>query len=308
MGDMITTFEKFSKNSLIITNADDENCRPIFNNKTITFGINKTADFMAKRITKNNIGYSFTCYAYGQRLGRINLKIMGKHNVYNALSAMAVANYYKIPFEYQKQALEGFLGVDRRNEYLGKIFNLYAYADYAHHPKELSATINAFNEKEEKYITVFQPHTYSRTKFLMNDFISVLINQQNLIIFYIVQYSNVPLIEGEQFGNPEIEQAVAEYAAPLKEAGIDALILSCTHYPFIKDVVEAEFGSEVTVIDPAEATAKLSKEALEKEGLLSDGEGSVTICCPADLERVKRLASRMLPLEQCQFKEITLIP
>ncbi|MBQ5672602.1 MAG: glutamate racemase [Phascolarctobacterium sp.] len=118
----------------------------------------------------------------------------------------------------------------------------------------------------------------------------------------------VPLIEGEQFGNPEIEQAVAEYAAPLKEAGIDALILSCTHYPFIKDVVEAEFGSEVTVIDPAEATAKLSKEALEKEGLLGDCEGSVTICCTADLERVKRLASRMLPLEQCQFKEITLIP
>ena len=118
----------------------------------------------------------------------------------------------------------------------------------------------------------------------------------------------VPLIEGEQFGNPEIEQAVAEYAAPLKEAGIDALILSCTHYPFIKDVVEAEFGSEVTVIDPAEATAKLSKEALEKEGLFGDCEGSVTICCTADLERVKRLASRMLPLEQCQFKEITLIP
>ena len=118
----------------------------------------------------------------------------------------------------------------------------------------------------------------------------------------------VPLIEGEQFGNPEIEQAVAEYAAPLKEDGIDALILSCTHYPFIKDVVEAEFGSEVTVIDPAEATAKLSKEALEKEGLLGDCEGSVTICCTADLERVKRLASRMLPLEQCQFKEITLIP
>lgn len=118
----------------------------------------------------------------------------------------------------------------------------------------------------------------------------------------------VPLIEGEQFGNPEIEQAVVEYAAPLKEAGIDALILSCTHYPFIKDVVEAEFGSEVTVIDPAEATAKLSKEALEKEGLLGDCEGSVTICCTADLERVKRLASRMLPLEQCQFKEITLIP
>lgn len=116
----------------------------------------------------------------------------------------------------------------------------------------------------------------------------------------------VPLIEGEQFDKPEIAEAVAEYAAPLKEAGIDALILSCTHYPFIKNVVEAEFGNEVTVIDPAEATAKLSKDALEKEGLLSIGEGNVTICCTADLERVKRLAARMLPLKHCEFKEISL--
>lgn len=182
MLDMITTFEAFSKNSLTIINADDENCRSIFNNKTITFGINRIADFMAKRIVKNGVGYSFTCYAYGQRLGRINLKIMGKHNVYNALSTIAAANYYKIPFEYQKQALENFLGVDRRNEYLGKIFNLDAFADYAHHPKELSATISAFNERGENYLTVFQPHTYSRTRFLMNDFISVLKEQNNLII------------------------------------------------------------------------------------------------------------------------------
>ena len=117
----------------------------------------------------------------------------------------------------------------------------------------------------------------------------------------------VPLIEGEQFGNPAVAEAVAEYATPLKEAGIDALILSCTHYPFIKDVVEAEFGAGVTVIDPAEATALLSKASLEKKGLLSDEKaGSVTICCTADLERVKRLATRMLPTEACSFKEISL--
>lgn len=117
----------------------------------------------------------------------------------------------------------------------------------------------------------------------------------------------VPLIEGEQFENPELVQAVAEYAAPLKEAGIDALILSCTHYPFIKNIVEAEFGDGVTVIDPAEATALSSKASLEKEGLLNNEEaGSVTICCTADLERVKRLAARMLPVEDCEFREISL--
>jgi len=119
----------------------------------------------------------------------------------------------------------------------------------------------------------------------------------------------VPLIEGEQFGDPPVAEAVAEYATPLKEAGIDALILSCTHYPFIKDVVEKEFGAGVTVIDPAEATAKLSKVSLEANGLLNnEAQGSVKICCTADLERVKRLAARMLPAEACRFQEISLIP
>lgn len=118
----------------------------------------------------------------------------------------------------------------------------------------------------------------------------------------------VPLIEGEQFGDPAVAEAVAEYAAPLKEVGIDALILSCTHYPFIKDVVEVEFGNGVTVIDPAEATAKLSKASLEANGLLNNEvQGSVKICCTADLERVKRLAARMLPAEACHFQEISLI-
>ena len=119
----------------------------------------------------------------------------------------------------------------------------------------------------------------------------------------------VPLIEGEQFGDPAVADAVAEYAAPLKEAGIDALILSCTHYPFIKDVVEKEFGAGVIVIDPAEATTKLSKASLEVNGLLNnEAQGSVKICCTADLERVKRLAARMLPAEVCQFQEISLVP
>ena len=117
----------------------------------------------------------------------------------------------------------------------------------------------------------------------------------------------VPLIEGEQFASPELPEAVAEYAAPLKAAGVDALILSCTHYPFIREQIEAEFGPEVTVIDPAEATSQLAIEALEKAGLAkTEGVGRVTICGTADIERVQRLAQRMLPVEACDFKEIDL--
>ena len=117
----------------------------------------------------------------------------------------------------------------------------------------------------------------------------------------------VPLIEGEQFDSEELPKAIAEYAAPLKKAGVDALILSCTHYPFIKKQIEAEFGSGVKVIDPAAATSGNAILALKAEGLLrTEGVGRVEICCTADLERVKRLTARMLPLEVCSFRQIEL--
>ena len=117
----------------------------------------------------------------------------------------------------------------------------------------------------------------------------------------------VPLIEGEQFDSPLLAEAVAEYAAPLKAAGVDAVILSCTHFPFVREQLAAEFGEGVTLIDPAEATANLAIAALRADGLLrSEGEGGVLICATADIERVRRLARRMLPEAACEFREIDL--
>ncbi len=117
----------------------------------------------------------------------------------------------------------------------------------------------------------------------------------------------VPLIEGEQFGSIAVQAAVAEYAAPLREAGIDTLILSCTHYPFIQKEIEAEFGSGVTVIDPAEATAQDTKKVLAVADLLStEKSGSLEICFTADVERGARIADRVLAAENCRFKEIIL--
>lgn len=117
----------------------------------------------------------------------------------------------------------------------------------------------------------------------------------------------VPLIEGEQFGSAAVRAAVAEYAAPLKAAGIDTLILSCTHYPFIQKELAAEFGSDVTIIDPADATAADAKAALADQGLLREqGGGSLEVCFTADLERGARIAGRMLPATVCRFAEIKL--
>lgn len=117
----------------------------------------------------------------------------------------------------------------------------------------------------------------------------------------------VPLIEGERFDDPELAQAVAEYTEILKEKQVDALILGCTHYPFIKQMLSDAMGDGAVVIDPAEETAELTEAELIKHGLCNqDGEGSVQICCTADLDRVKRLTARMLPDTECSFKEVSL--
>ncbi len=117
----------------------------------------------------------------------------------------------------------------------------------------------------------------------------------------------VPLIEGVRFGSAELLQAVDKYTAPLRQAGVDTVLLSCTHYPFIKQEIEAAMGGAVTVLDPAEETAAQAAALLEARGLLrAEGRGRVTVCCTAELARVRTLAARMLPVKECEFAEIVL--
>lgn len=117
----------------------------------------------------------------------------------------------------------------------------------------------------------------------------------------------VPLIESGQFEGREVEAAVNAYAAPLKAAGVDVVLLSCTHFPFIRPVIEAEFGTGVKVLDPADATALQAKLYLEEAGLLKiNGEGHTDVCFTADLERGRKIAGHMLDISRCSFKEISL--
>ncbi len=117
----------------------------------------------------------------------------------------------------------------------------------------------------------------------------------------------VPLIESGDFDGAEVKAAVSSYAAPLKAAGVDVVLLSCTHFPFIRPVIETEFGTEVTVLDPADATALQAKLYLEEAGLLkTGGEGHSDVCFTADLERGRAIAARVLDMAQCSFKEISL--
>lgn len=175
----VAAFSAFSKHSFCIVNADDAYARAVFNSTTITFGVKRLASYRAKYIVRGEYP-AFTAYAYGRKLGRVRLKISGAHNIYNALAAIAAATELKIPFSVIKATLEEFDGVKRRNEYLGRFCGVICYADYAHHPTEIAAMLRG---EKGKTLVVFQPHTYSRTKALMGDFIKSLSLADGVIIY-----------------------------------------------------------------------------------------------------------------------------
>ena len=117
----------------------------------------------------------------------------------------------------------------------------------------------------------------------------------------------VPLIEGEKFGTPELAAAIKEYADDLKAHDVDTVMLSCTHYPFVEKEIQEAFGPDVTILDPARRTVQAAIEDLKQRKLLRNvGLGRAEVCFTADLERGKRLAARMLDMQKCDFRLITL--
>ena len=173
---------------LLVTNADDPNClalRSSTDARTITFGIkNDKANYVAKNITFDSNGFArFDVYHNNNYFFEIKLSIPGIHNVLNALACTALCIQYGIDKYTIKTALSKFTGANRRFELVGSYENINIYDDYAHHPSEILATANALkNKKYRQSWVVFQPHTYSRTKLLLEDFAKALVNFDNIII------------------------------------------------------------------------------------------------------------------------------
>mgnify|MGYP004607670381 CR=1 FL=1 len=186
-------FIKYTKllpsDGLLIVNGDDSNCLELpkyTNAKTITYGItNKNTNFFAVNIVFDNDGFAeFDVYHNDEFYDRIKLSVPGMHNVLNALACIALCTEYNIDKNAIKSALLKFTGAHRRFEFKGKINNIASvYDDYGHHPTEIIATAKSLmNKKYNKSWVVFQPHTYSRTKNLLDDFAKALLNFDNIIV------------------------------------------------------------------------------------------------------------------------------
>ncbi len=172
----------------LIINADDLNCLdlPVYTKaSTIKYGIeNEDVDFQAKNIQFDEDGFpEFDVYKYNEFYGHIKLSILGKHNVLNVLACIALCDTYKISKTDIINAISKFKGADRRFEYKGNVNGAKIFDDYGHHPTEVFATAKALeNKKYNESWVVFQPHTYSRTFNLLNDFAHSLLEFDHIII------------------------------------------------------------------------------------------------------------------------------
>ena len=197
------------KGGHLIINADDKNCLdlPKYSKaETIKYGITNTdVDFLAKNISFDAEGFpEFDVYKYNEFYSHIKLNIPGKHNVSNALACIALCDAYGISKTHIKNALLKFHGADRRFEYKGTVNGAKIYDDYGHHPTEVSATAKALSNKEfNQSWVVFQPHTYSRTFTLLNDFAHALLSFDHIIItdIYAAREKNTYNISSKDLAN-----------------------------------------------------------------------------------------------------------
>lgn len=163
------------KDGTVLYNADDSEsvtAMKNFEGRHLTFGIKTTADYMARNICHKNGITEFDYWGKGRLLCHIKLHVFGLHNVYNALAAAAAASACGISPDLIAEALEAFVGAKRRMERKGMLNGATVYDDYGHHPVEIRATLLGAKEMGyRRILCAYQPHTYSRTAKLFDDFV-----------------------------------------------------------------------------------------------------------------------------------------
>ena len=145
---------------------------PEIGKRVITYGLTAQSDLYAERISFEQGRVVFTVRNSEKTLGTINLAPPGLHNVYNGLATICVGLELEIPFQIIADALNSFAGVQRRMQHKGTIDNITVVDDYGHHPTEIRATLSAIKQAwpDKRLVVLFQPHRYSRTQALMNEF------------------------------------------------------------------------------------------------------------------------------------------
>jgi len=221
---IIRSFNRFAKltadDGYVVVSADDDNAMKAVEGvkaKLITFGLMKDGDWTAKNITYDGRGCGqFDAYYKGDFFGRFKINIPGRHNVSNALCAIACARIFDIDIDVINKSLLEFYGTHRRFEKKGEFNGAEVIDDYAHHPTEIMATLAAAkNYPHEKLWCVFQPHTYSRTIKLLKGFSGAFKDADKLIL--------ADIYAAREKDNGQISSKMLE--GLIREQGVDAMYL-----------------------------------------------------------------------------------
>ncbi len=175
---------------------------PRIEKRMVTYGLSSQADFLGQDIDRKGLETSYTARYQGSPLGRVRLQMPGVHNVLNSLAAIAVGLELDMDFHDIAEALAEFGGIERRFQIKGERRGVMVVDDYGHHPAEIRATLQAAKDGwgERRLVVVFQPHRYSRTQYLLQDFFSAFNEAEVLITTEIYPAGETPIpgVSGRQ--------------------------------------------------------------------------------------------------------------
>ncbi len=167
---------------------------PHINKKIVTYGLSRQADVQALNIEMKNFAASYDLSYKGYKLGRISMKVSGKHNIQNSLLAASIGLELDLPFKSIQDGMASFNGVYRRFELKGEAQSITVYDDYAHHPTEIVASLEGFKDSvDRRIVALFQPHLYSRTRDLYEKFGKAFFSCDCLIIAPIYPARELPI-------------------------------------------------------------------------------------------------------------------
>ncbi len=170
---------------------------PRFQKRFLTYGLSVQADLQAREVEFSSTSTTYRAYLQDKEVGRVTLRVPGNHNLMNSLAALAVGLEFELPFDAIADGLYHLSQVHRRFEVLGRVGDILVMDDYAHHPTEIKATLDAVNQAwpQRRKVVVFQPHRYSRTRFLYEEFTTAFYQADVLIVNDIYSAGEKPIPE-----------------------------------------------------------------------------------------------------------------
>jgi UDP-N-acetylmuramate--alanine ligase len=182
---------------LVAACLDDPNVRevlPRIEKRVVTYGIAAPADYRAEQITFGSAEVSFDLLRRSESVGRLCVKMIGRHNVQNALGVMAIADEIGVSFADVKGAFADFQGVERRFTIRGEVNGITVVDDYGHHPTEIKATLEAACQAlGRRLVVVFQPHRFTRTRDLEKEFFTAFDHADQVVVMDIYAASEKPI-------------------------------------------------------------------------------------------------------------------